>query len=372
MVAQAFWLFFRVMTLVSWLNSSLLQPEPSIPDGFKLILSSQSSSSDPGFLLYQKNYSNGSPDFVQTLNLHQGTTLLPLHGTIVDPGLAQGVYGGNNPSFKKKTLPDYWRELVNAEQNPVCVFNGQFFFLSDDPTHLPFPLKKGGMVISDGYGLTDFPDQKLMLEVWANYVDIKPLSLEAFNSSTALNIIAGLTEDANKRPTQYTGRTFVGIDDRDGDGQAEIVLIFNTLTARQSDAAKTLREFGADKVMMLDGGGSTQLMCEGNWYVRSDRLIPQALAVVIRNDVETIPFSTPQLNAANAEPPPPPEPTSIVAQAIETALRADNPSIITQASPVNLNITDVIWVPIFIIPMCVFVMIFLSKVRQAYNVEQQE
>jgi hypothetical protein len=46
------------------------------------------------------------------------------------------------------------------------------------------------------------------------------------------------------------------------------------------DAAQVLRDFGAEQVMMLDGGGSTQLSCKGEDYVSSDRLIPQALGVI--------------------------------------------------------------------------------------------
>jgi hypothetical protein len=52
------------------------------------------------------------------------------------------------------------------------------------------------------------------------------------------------------------------------------------MTARQSDAADVLKSFEAAKVMMLDGGGSTQLICEGKSYISSDRLIPQAIGVL--------------------------------------------------------------------------------------------
>ena len=31
---------------------------------------------------------------------------------------------------------------------------------------------------------------------------------------------------------------------------------------------------------MLDGGGSTQLLCESGWHIRSDRPIPQAIAII--------------------------------------------------------------------------------------------
>jgi hypothetical protein len=72
----------------------------------------------------------------------------------------------------------------------------------------------------------------------------------------------------------------VGVSDRDSDGDLETVLILNTLSATQAQAAKVLRDWGAERVMMLDGGGSTQLYCRDGWKVHSERLIPQAIAVV--------------------------------------------------------------------------------------------
>jgi len=119
-----------------------------------------------------------------------------------------------------------------------------------------------------------------MLELWGDHADIVALSQEALYGSSAPNAIGGLTEEANKRSKFSVGRTFVGVDDRDGDGNSETILVFNTLSAKQSGAAETLRSFGADEVMMLDGGGSTQLLCRNGWMIRSDRPVPQAIAVI--------------------------------------------------------------------------------------------
>lgn len=151
--------------------------------------------------------------------------------------------------------------------------------MKEYPTRLPFPLKKDGQVISDGYGIKQFPDQKLILEIWPDHVDIEKLSKDNLYGSSAPDIVAGLTEDASKSPSHFVPRTFVGVLDQDQDGQSETLLIFNTMTARQSDAADVLRSFGATKVMMLDGGGSTQLICKGEDFISSDRLIPQAIGV---------------------------------------------------------------------------------------------
>ncbi|HEX6384402.1 MAG TPA: phosphodiester glycosidase family protein, partial [Anaerolineae bacterium] len=50
--------------------------------------------------------------------------------------------------------------------------------------------------------------------------------------------------------------------------------------ATKTEAASVLRSFGAEKVMMLDGGSSTQLTCRGENYVSSGRRIPQSIAVM--------------------------------------------------------------------------------------------
>jgi hypothetical protein len=137
-----------------------------------------------------------------------------------------------------------------------------------------------GQVITDGYAINEHVGNKLMLELWPDHADIRILDGNSLYSSNAPDILGGLTVEANKRARQSTGRTFAGVDDRNGDGLFETVLIFNTRTALQTDAAAVLQSFGADKVIMLDGGGSTQLLCQEKPILYSERLIPQALAVV--------------------------------------------------------------------------------------------
>jgi len=129
-------------------------------------------------------------------------------------------------------------------------------------------------------GIDTYPDQKLLLALWPGKADIVDLSKESLYGTEAPDTLGGLTEEANKRAKFSVGRTFVGIDDRDGEDGFETILVFSTRTAKQTGAAAVLREFGADKVMMLDGGGSTQLLCKTGHYIRSDRPIPQALAII--------------------------------------------------------------------------------------------
>lgn len=373
---------FAISILIGWLipGRAQGQAEINLPAGFTSILSV------PGIQLYQKNYANGSPDFVQRINLHQGAAVIPLFGTIMKPGTHQGVYGGDNPAFEKLSLPTFWKQLAKLEEQPVCITNGQFFFLSDNPTHLPFPLKKDGVIISDGYDDQNFPGQRLMLEIWPERVNITMLTREALYSSTAPHVIAGLSEDANKRSKQYAGRTFVGVQDQDNDGQSEILLIFNTLSARQVDAANVLRDFGASQVMMLDGGGSTQLICNGNWLVRSDRWIPQAIGVVTgaKAGSEVLPVEAPSTNraddssasvgvdVANSLPGADPfeQPTRSQEQlSVASALtNQDDPEPqperlveVHQVSSLKLEVEDILWVPSVILPIGLLVMLWVSR-----------
>lgn len=247
--------------------------EQVIPAGFYPVASAS------GVDLYQKDYPGGNPDFVQVVNLARGGSVTLRHAGIVDLGVGGGAYGGNNPTFNRELLADAWDDFRIRDSNAFCITNGAFFSTDADPTPLAFPLKIDGVILSDGYARDEFPDQKRMLEIWVDHADIRPLTLDGLYTSTAPHILGGLSEEANKDPDSYLGRTFAGVLDGDGDGVFESVLIFNSQTTRQSDAARVLRNFGVEKVIMLDGGGSTQLICQGTSHIRSGRPIPQFLAV---------------------------------------------------------------------------------------------
>lgn len=245
----------------------------SPPPGFHLVNSTY------GVALYQKDYPNGTPDYVQVVDLSEGASIELMHGEIEGAGEGRGVFGGVNPKMAYRTLQSYWNSFSAENPEAFCVTNGQFFYMPETPTKLSLPLKKDGTMVTEGYAANEFSGQTLMLEIWPDRADIRPLSKEALYSSDAPNIIGGLTEEAPKRVKRFVPRTFVGVDDRDGNGQFETLLIFNTRSARQADAADVLQSFGSDKVMMLDGGGSTQLICQGDPVIYSERWIPQAIGV---------------------------------------------------------------------------------------------
>lgn len=280
--------FYRPRGIKSWLGIFLLSltllfysvpahastPEPRVPGGFYLI------SEDHGIRLYRKNYAEGNPDYIQVIDLREGATLKLMYGQLGEPRKGKGMYGGDDARFSYQTLRQFWNQSFSVEDRTFCVFNGLFFYMPENPTRLAMPLKIDGEIITSGFGYPQYDGEELMLELWTDEARISELTQRGLQNSTALHIISGLTENANKRAKYAVGRTFLAVLDQDGDRISETILVLNTLSATQSHAANVLREWGAEKVMMLDGGGSTQLYCRDGWKVESERLIPQAIAAI--------------------------------------------------------------------------------------------
>jgi Phosphodiester glycosidase len=345
-----------------------------LPDGFRLVMQ------DSGVQLFRKDYPSGTPDYVEVIRLDKGAAIQVLHGAIAEPRTGKGAYGGDDPSLFSHTIQDYWSDFSSSESSAFCVTNGQFFYMQESPTRLPFPLKVGGNVISDGYALNDFPGKKLMLELWDDHAQITPLSQEALYNSTAPDIVAGLAEDAPKNIKKYVGRTFVGLVDQDGNGRPETVLIFNTRSARQVDAAGVLYNFGAAQVMMLDGGGSTQLICRGEALITTERYIPQALGVMaaspeseiiqalaVPSRLENLKITTNQFSKPTQAPTL--QPRSTPARPAGSGLQASLQQDAGDSGSGN-NFLDVVWVPVTITPMAAFLLFLAGKLRRAINNDQ--
>ncbi len=238
--------------------------------GFQIISSSQ------GITLYQKD-----SDYLQVIDLTKGAKINFIYGNITELGNKKGAYGGNDPQFERQTISQVWSNLSSVTSSLFCINNGQFFRNDkNSSTALAFPVKSDGIIVTDGYaGEIEFPHQKLMLEVWNDRALISKFQPNNLQLSTAPNLIVGLQENADKGVEDQTGRTFIGIQDQDGDRLNETILIFTSKQATQPHATNVLKSFGATQVIMLDGGGSTQLICQGNNYIDSPRTIPQMIAV---------------------------------------------------------------------------------------------
>jgi hypothetical protein len=363
---RIFWIAFSLLWVaIPQPALAASTPEPTVPSGFYLVTSAK------GVQLYRKNYPKGNPDFIQVADLSQGAAIRLIFRSVAEPRTGKGMFGGNDSSFRYQSLKQFWYELSTTDKNAFCINNGQFFNMKEDPTRLVFPLKEDGTVITDGYGVDDHPGQQLMLEIWPDAVDISNLTKESLYTSTAPDILGGLTEDANKSAKKFVGRTFVGVKNLNPDGKYTTFLVFSTLTSFQSDAAKILKSFGAQKVMMLDGGGSTQLICQGKPYVPSDRLIPQALAILSASDQPTsLPSSVPPPQNTLYTTPFPKDDPRLPSRYASAALSGFAPPQTAINDSVEVDKTldllgnDILWIPVLIIPLAGILMLVISRIRR--------
>ncbi len=365
-----------VLSSLAWLavraDSRNLQGDV-IPDGFNLL------KQVTGVRLFKKDYKNGTPDYVQVIQLDQGASLKLLYGEVTEARPGKGVFGGNDARILSQSLSKYWKGMLSQSSEVFCVTNGQFFYMPESPTRLTLPLKTNGEVVTDGFGADQFVGKRLMLELWPDHADIRELNGAALYASAAPEILGGLTVDANRRAKQRVGRTFAGIDDRDGDGLYETVMLFNTRTALQTDADYVLRGFGADKVMMLDGGGSTQLMCQGEPIIASERLIPQAIAVFAGTEQVLAQEPAPALDlqagsvefqASEAEP----QAAAVISEpaASHSGDAGVSATVISGAGggasgEIMLpQLKDIIWIPLGMLPVAGIVLAIAAHMRRNY------
>ena len=259
---------------------SMLSPQASattIPSGFSLI------DSDTGVSFYERTVSGGVPDYVLVVDLTQAE-LRSTIGAVASAGSGSGALGGDDPTINKESLSTHWSNARGTWSDAFAVFNGQFFSTASDPTGLAFSLKMDGAHVSDGYGIAyEFPGEidQLTVDNASGEASIDTFDSAYFGASYSPDeFIAGLDEWADKGIYSYTDRTFIGTEDTDSDGVGDVLLVFVSQLATQPYAANTLYDFGADDVIMFDGGGSTQLLVNGSSYVSSSRQIPHAFVVV--------------------------------------------------------------------------------------------
>ena len=243
------------------------------PEGFSIV------SSEGGVTVYTKllKIKDAKPDYVQEIDLSKGAKIKLLMGEIVEERKRWGKHNGQNPKIKRQSLQQVWEEAKENNNDTVCVTNGQFFGTGGYPTTLAFPIKIDG-IDYDGYEEV-YEDKHKVLNIGSNNVEINQFSYDDM-SYLKKNAIVGFSTSANKSKNSNVGRTFIGIADKNEDGISETILIFNSKYSTQKYAKKTLIAFGATDIMMLDGGDSSQLICNGTDYVSSSRTIPQSIATI--------------------------------------------------------------------------------------------
>lgn len=257
----------------------------AIPPGFKLIKTG----------IGIEVYSDLLGDYIQTVDLTENAEIVFLQGERVGDGVA-AAYGGINPQFQRQSLGEFWQNLIQRYQNRAfSICNGQFF-KGGDPTELAFPVQTEGKIVSTGYaGSEEFPDEKVVFGVMEKVAEIVPFSENSNFENTNFpykEAIVGIRKEGAIEPEKWYSkdplierpRTFLGVADRNLDKQNETVLILTSQGKTQAGAADLLLKFGATQVMMLDGGGSTQLNILGEEVLSStdpvSRTIPQAVGVL--------------------------------------------------------------------------------------------
>lgn len=249
----------------SFFNRIYVPHEVSVPHGFYEVLNRS------GVKVYQKNYQSGAPDFVTLVDL-KTATIRSLTGTI------------NGELVERKKLSEFWDDAASQNVDDFeaqVVINGTFF--DNGPSSnaaVAFGLKVRNHLITYGYGLNEYPgsNKTLAFNSFAGNAKIQSYSRPTFNSSIP-DVIGALAPQADKSAVQRLGRTFAGTINNNRDSTAKAVLFFSSPYSTQANAEAVLKRFGATEVVMLDGGGSTGLIIAGTAYIRTDRLLPHAIAI---------------------------------------------------------------------------------------------
>ena len=234
------------------------------PTGFYSLASA------PGVELYRKEYPGGTPDYVLVIHLDKQASLVPLTGSSTGTGA--------DPLFSRQSLEQYWNNLSSRSSNAFCVLSGVVFSANEDPAALPLGLKSEGQVIDPGLGSGAAPGEYLQLEIGTAQANIQ--SLGDLAAAEAATILGGYSPQVDQDADSFIGRTFAGVEDADGNGQAEQVLFLVSKTSSQADATAVLEGFGADQMIMLGNGDAAQLRCGSDPYVYADQTLPAALGVL--------------------------------------------------------------------------------------------
>jgi hypothetical protein len=240
-----------------------------IPNGFAVTTTS------PGVSVYRRN--DGVQTYVTAMDFDRGD-LRNLTGEVTSA--AAGSVCGRSTCERlqvgQRLLSEYWQQAQDnlpAGKQPKVVINGTFFARYNKPTGIAFGLKANDRIINYGYGLNEFPglNRTIAWNSSQKTIEIADYRRSTFDSSFP-DIVGALNPQAGKHRNRFLPRTFLGINGRK-------IFIFSSNYARQSDAVNTLQQFGAEKIVMLDGGGSTGLIVDGQEILKTNTRVPHAIAL---------------------------------------------------------------------------------------------
>lgn len=226
-----------------------------------------------GVKVYYKNRQSSKKEYITVIQTTQAK-IANLTGTVFKIPASR---------VSKKSLSQFWQDAVSnntSTQKARVVINGTFFSTKQEPTGIAFGLKARGNMITYGYGIAnEYPGEirTFSFNPQAGNASIQPYSTESFRRFP--EVIGALDANANKAATKYLPRTFVGVRDDNSDNLNETVIFYSSNYARQVDARNALKCFGANASAMLDGGGSTGIIVDGEPLIDTPRKIPHAIAI---------------------------------------------------------------------------------------------
>jgi hypothetical protein len=242
-------------------------------------------SSEGGVTIYKKKFSNGSIDYVQEIDLSKGAKIKLLVGEVDSIEYNYGDNKGDKSWIRTQSIKESWNNSINENKNTECIINGEYFGKKKYTrlSTLSYPVKIDGEIY-DGSSSIYKKYQKVL------NINNENVSMEKFDSlknmrnwdSSIVGLDTSLKYGGNKQAEKRKGRTYIGILDKNKDKINETILIYSSKYANQKDAKDTLISFGAisKNIMMLDGGGSSQLICNGKNFVKSSRKLPQFIATI--------------------------------------------------------------------------------------------
>jgi Phosphodiester glycosidase len=204
-------------------------------------------------------------DYIMSIDLKQSTAI----------NLTGKYTGAPDGKVSHRSMSEFWQDAIaknTPQQQAQVVINGAFFAQYKKATGIAFGLKSAGTVISYGYGLDEFPGLNKTI-AWNNttkQVKIADYDRATFDRAEFPEVVGALAETAGKRANRPLARTFIGLKD-------DTLLVFSSTAARQIDAVNALKSFGAKQVAMLDGGGSTGLVVNGQKLIDSGTSVPHAI-----------------------------------------------------------------------------------------------
>jgi Phosphodiester glycosidase len=187
-----------------------------------------------------------------------------------------------NGQVGQRSIKQFWQQATEQPGTAQVVINGTFFQTYDQPTGIAFGLKKDDRVVTYGYGLAEFPTLTTTVAWSKNGIAIAPYQRRTFDGKMP-NVVGTLDVTAGKNADRNLPRTFIGAKNRRSDGTYQTALFLSSSGARQRDAAKMLKDFGAEQMAMLDGGASTGLVVKGEVVLQPKTKIPQAIGVFGKN-----------------------------------------------------------------------------------------